>query len=89
MNQLRTIVSFVKIVGEIGKSSCKHGREQKIGLTQYPLSREQPLWLSQKPTGDGLPGTVRKPCTNYTNVMFAYKCSQVYMGSSTEIAAIK
>ncbi len=71
MNQLRG--SYMKIVGEIGKSSCEHGREQKFRRAWYPLSHEHPLCLSKKPTGDGSQSTVRKPRTNYMNIVFANK----------------
>ncbi len=46
-NQLRTTGSCVKIVGDIGKSFCEHGREQKFRRTLYPLCREHPLCLSK------------------------------------------
>ncbi len=47
MNQLRTTGSCVKIVGEIGKSSWEHGREENFRRTLYPLSRKHPLCSSK------------------------------------------
>ncbi len=70
-NQLWTTSSYAKIVGTIGKSFREHGREQKFRQTPYPLSRKRPLFSSKKPTGDGSQWTVRKPRTNYTNIVFA------------------
>ncbi len=71
MNQLQTASSCVKIVGDIGKSSCEYGREQKFRQTPDQLSREHPLCLSKKWTGDGTWRTIRKPRTNYASIMFA------------------
>ncbi len=56
----------VKIIGEIGKSSHEHGREQKFRQTWYPLSCQHPLCLSKKATRDGSQGTVGEPRINYT-----------------------
>ncbi len=62
--------SYVKIVGAIGKSSHEHGREQKFRQMWYVLSREHPLCLSKKLT-DGSQRIVRRPHTNYMNIVFA------------------
>ncbi len=70
-NQQRTTGSCVKIIGEVGKSSCKHGREQKFRRTPYPRSCEHCFCLSKKPTGDGSQRTVCEYHTNYTNIVFA------------------
>ncbi len=70
-NQLRTTGSCVKIVGDIGKSYCEHGREQKFGQTSYTLSCEHPLCSFKKTTGDDSQRTVRKLHHNYTNIVFA------------------
>ncbi len=53
-----TTGSCVKIVGEIGKSSCEHEKEQKFKQTPYPLSREHLLCSLKKPTGDDSQRTV-------------------------------
>ncbi len=53
-NQLQTTGSFAKIIGNIRKCFCKHGKEQKFRQASYPLNRKHPLWLLKKPAGDGL-----------------------------------
>ncbi len=45
--------SYVTNFGEIGKSSHKHGREQKFRWTWYLLSRKHLSCLSKKPTRVG------------------------------------
>ncbi len=45
--------SYRIIVGEIGKSSCEHGKEQKFRRTWYPLSCKHTLCSLKKQTGDG------------------------------------
>ncbi len=77
-NQLQTTGSYVKIVGEIRKSSCENGREQKFRRTSYPLSHKHPLCSSKKLTGDGSQQIVRKPRTNYTDIVFLNKFASVY-----------
>ncbi len=70
-NQLRTTGSCMKIVAELEKSSCEHGKEQKFRQTPYPLSRRNPLCSLKKSTGDGSQQTVCKPVlTTWTS------CSQ-------------
>ncbi len=71
--------SYVKIVGETGKSFCGYGREQKFRRIRYPLSHEHPLGLIKKPTGDGLQRTVCEPHTNYTNIQNVRKCIRCFM----------
>ncbi len=63
-NQRRNTGSRVKIVGEIGKSSYEHEREQKFRQTSYPLSREHPLHSSKKPTEDGSQQTIHEQFVN-------------------------
>ncbi len=72
----------MKIVDDIGKSSCEHGREQKFRRILYPLSHEHPLCSSKELIGDGLQRTV---CEQFTNPVLItqtsslrMKCSQVY-----------
>ncbi len=76
MNQQQTTGSCVKIVGEIGKSSSKHGREQKFRRTPHPLSCKHPLCSSKKIDwrwfATNWSQTVCEPCTNYAkNIVFA------------------
>ncbi len=65
--------SYVKNVGEIGKSSHKHGREQKFRQTLYHWAANILCVHRKKLTGDGSQWTVHKHCTNYTNLVFANK----------------
>ncbi len=48
-------------------------KRTKFRQRQYPLSHEHPLCSLKKLAGDGSQRTVRKPYTNYTNIMFANK----------------
>ncbi len=68
-NQLQTTGSSVKIVGEIGKSFCEHGREQKFRRTVYPLNYEHFLCSSKNWLETVCKQTFCKPRTNHTNIV--------------------
>ncbi len=77
-NQLRTTGSCMKIICDIGKSSCKHGRKQKFRQIPYPLSRKHPLCLSKKNDWDGLQWTV---CEQFANPVLTTLTSCLRTGS--------
>ncbi len=51
MNQMQITGSCVKIVGDMGKSFCEHGRKQIFRRILYLLSCEHPLCLSTNRLG--------------------------------------